>query len=1128
MMNHRMQNAKSIVVTTLVIAVFASMHSVTQGQTSSDSSVRVSVFGDEFLTENAMTVRQTAAQLDASDRYRFLSDFTLPRSVGNAVRMPVVFTPLNHPMSPLDPSTDAKRRVQTGGQLTSPFLDLVEVAMELDRFGELGDRIEKVPAEKSSGQIARFAALAVVDCASGEVDKAVQHLAGIFEIVSANRELRDESEGPLLLAIQAGSQHAATRAAARDLAYSLHEAHLDLVKPNDWRPYHRHLVALTSSMANASDHEANDPTAGVPTAQFSEWQIGSLFNARSRGTGCPPNVWSRQATSVRKDSGHDIDLLYFQSPLRGDFGVECDASVLSWRSIHPTYGGHWAGVEPQRTHRRIGILAELDSELFPLEAKLSKFRHEIHYRISVRDQQMEVFGNGRRLNSVTLPDDHDSWLALRRSAKHSAKIWNVRITGQPEIPDELRLSESPNLEGWIPYFGESTADVNGRDSHWRRAGNGSTGQLITGRRDAKLPPGSDDERLLSYHRPMLEDGTIEYRFFYKAGQSTVHPAIGRAAFLLNPYGVQLHWVTDGKFARSELSPGNSIVELENRRGPAELPLKEDLWNSVRLTLIGDTVSLFLNDEHVYERRLEVSNQRNFGLFHYSDRSQSVVKDVVWRGDWPKQLPSVYEQELSGDDTQELDQSAENLAALFQHSFTTERFPLGRFTVSAGQMSDTRSEADGLYVERHGSGRYQRTVLAAQLIVGGDFDISASFDSLVTRPNEGGHSSVSLSLKLADNARTETNYRRRHNRYVGREDQYLAYADVASYPDGEPRRTNIGYKPAESTSGTLRLVRRGNQIYTLFAEDGSTNFRITGQSEFPTDDVLMGGIQLSALTFQESFVSARWKKLVVRADRITGPATESSSPVSVLADVNKKRDGLRVVGDFDFTKRAPTNLEFYRWGNVLPWSSKLGGQMMTHQGRPTWAASGITPRKEIDGDFDITAVFELKKIVNPSVGDRSTVYLKTLFGRSGNTHASLMFDINAKGERQVFARLGTRRPDGGHNYRIVGTVAASEIAILRIARYGTTMYFFTQKDAGSPEQLVSVAEVSDETVASRAANFMVHSGGEGRETSVLLKSLKIQANKFTSTNNLIRLGSNPPRNAPPASRGFFDKVIDFFK
>jgi hypothetical protein len=60
------------------------------------------------------------------------------------------------------------------------------------------------------------------------------------------------------------------------------------------------------------------------------------------------------------------------------------------------------------------------------------------------------------------------------------------------------------------------------------------------------------------------------------------------------------------------------------------------------------------------------------------------------------------------------------------------------------------------------------------------------------------------------------------------------------------------------------------------------------------------------------------------------------------------------------------------------------------------------------------------------------------------------------------------------------------------------------------------------------NFLVHSGGEGRETHVLLKSLKIRANKFTTTNTPMAVGANPARNTPPKPRSFFDSVIDFFK
>lgn len=1119
---------------TLVVAAALSMHGVAEAQTLSDPAARTTVFGSGFLAENAMSVRHKAARLEVDDKYQFLLKNVLPSGSNSSLRMSIVLTPLNSPLASDERPNTNTTKVQTGGQLASPFLELVEVANELDRLKEVRTRIEQALAESSHDQIARSAALAIVDCSTGETASAVQNLAKIFEIVSASRESREESEAALLLAIFVGAKHAETRQVASDLAYSLHEVHLDLVKPNDWRPYHRHVAALANELSNALSQEVNDSTdetdalTAQPAEKFSEWQSGSLFTAESRGTGCPPNVWNLESTSVRKTSGHNIDLLYFQSPLRGDFEFECDASVFNWRSIHPTYGGHWAGVEPQRTRRRIGTLAELDSELLPLDSKLSKFRHEIHYRVSVRGQQMELYGNGRLLNSVTLPEDHDPWLALRRSAKHSARIWNVRITGQPEIPDELRLSESPNLEGWIPYFGESPADVNVESSHWRQAGNNSTGQLIAGRKEARLPPGSHDERLLYYHRPMLEDGTIEYKFFYKTGQSTVHPAMDRAAFLLDPDGVKLHWVTDGKFDRSALSPGNTTVELDNRRGPQRLPLKEDDWNSARLTLVGDTVSLFLNDVQIYERRLEASNQRNFGLFHYADRSQAVVKDVVWRGGWPKHFPLMYDQELAGSGTRDIDLSASKLPETFRHSFKGEQFPLGKFALSEGEMSDTRSGSDGIYVQRRGEGRYKRTTLATQLAIGGDFDIQASFDSLVTEPCDGGHSSLSVLIRLADKDATQTNYRRRHNRYDGREDQHLAYADVASFPKDGPRRTNIGYKPAESTSGTLRVARRGNRLYTLFAEGESKNFRITAESEFPTDDTQLGGVLVSAMTYKESFVSLRWKELVIRAERITGPAVGASAPVAVLADLDKKRAVLPVAGDFDFAKKAPSNLEFYQWGTLDPWNARSGGQKMSHVGRPNWAASGITPRGVIAGDFDITAVFDLEKIVNPTVGDRSTVYLKSIFGPTGQTQASLMFEVNPEGARKVYARLGTRKPGGGHNYRAVGSVATKEISVLRIARYGTSMYFLARRDMSSSEHLIGIAQVSDEPVSGRAMNFMVHSGGEGRETHVLLKSLKIRANKFTAANIPIRLGAKPPRNSPPASRGFFDRVIDLFK
>ena len=58
------------------------------------------------------------------------------------------------------------------------------------------------------------------------------------------------------------------------------------------------------------------------------------------------------------------------------------------------------------------------------------------------------------------------------------------------------------------------------------------------------------ESLLQYHRPLLEDGEIEYEFFYEPGKAEVHPALDRLVFLLDPKEAKIHWLTDAQFDRT--------------------------------------------------------------------------------------------------------------------------------------------------------------------------------------------------------------------------------------------------------------------------------------------------------------------------------------------------------------------------------------------------------------------------------------------------------------------------------------------------------------------------------------------------------------------------------------------------
>jgi hypothetical protein len=56
-----------------------------------------------------------------------------------------------------------------------------------------------------------------------------------------------------------------------------------------------------------------------------------------------------------------------------------------------------------------------------------------------------------------------------------------------------------------------------------------------------------------------------------------------------------------------------------------------------LKLTGDKVSLELNGGAIFERTLEATNQRSFGLFHYADETEARARNVTHEGNWPRSL-----------------------------------------------------------------------------------------------------------------------------------------------------------------------------------------------------------------------------------------------------------------------------------------------------------------------------------------------------------------------------------------------------------------------------------------------------------------------------------------------------------
>jgi hypothetical protein len=259
----------------------------------------------------------------------------------------------------------------------------------------------------------------------------------------------------------------------------------------------------------------------------------------------------------------------------------------------------------------------------------------VPYKLVVQDGTMTGYVNGQKVFSEPVPADADPWLAFEARVPQATDVMrNVRIIGNPTVPREINLTAGAGLQGWSgAYYAEAAEASPGA---WTK----SAEEMVA----SKVPnsEGASRESVLQYHRPLLEDGQIEYEFFYEPGKTEVHPALDRCAFLLQPAGVSIHWLTDAQHERTGLAADN----LERLPESKPLALSAGQWNKVELSLEGNAVAVAVNGVEVARRQLEPTNQRIFGLFRYSDASAARVRSVVHRGQWPTELPALADQKLA--------------------------------------------------------------------------------------------------------------------------------------------------------------------------------------------------------------------------------------------------------------------------------------------------------------------------------------------------------------------------------------------------------------------------------------------------------------------------------------------------
>jgi len=623
---------------------------IAEPPTSTDSvrAARHAAIGESIFALESGALVETTRKLAPASAYETLTSWVLPSPEHPLLRLEGDFGPsfptlVNGSKSEAPSSGVGNARLQTGGELRAPAIDLVDAARAINKLDELAARVEgaRIPVgvEREVFERSRLALLGLIAIARGDDASAARSIDSIKPLLA---KLALDTPAWKRWPEMCLATRALSRPALRKPALALVDTMVEQVDkrkptedetrthPETWMRQVKHLRARFELLATAELGEKDaarpfetDPEGGL-------WERVTQTRSQTRGEGYPIAHWTETGNRLTHYRGHDRDLMYLAVPLRGDFRIDCELSARPGQSIRLAYGGLAVGPKPD--------LKLLDRSQFgrPLgdiavNPPLEKLGDWLAFRLAVNGGRLSTSINGRKVHEAPAPPDGDPWVTILSQGMEAGTVRNLAITGNPTIPQKLDLSAAPDLAGWLAdeYLETSSGD----DADWDKLGEEIIGRM---RNDA---PGSKQESLLVYHRPILEDGRLTYEFYHDPGKVMVHPVLGRTAFLLDPDGVKIHWLTDGAYERKGLAPDNTADEPESRRGPASIPLKPKAWNKLELNLAGDRVALSLNNQPIYDRAIEPVNQRTFGLFHYADSTQVRVRNVTYEGNWPRSLPA---------------------------------------------------------------------------------------------------------------------------------------------------------------------------------------------------------------------------------------------------------------------------------------------------------------------------------------------------------------------------------------------------------------------------------------------------------------------------------------------------------
>ena len=608
--------------------------------------------GDPPLSEILASLCRQLAARPVRERFELLKGWSLPTAERKSFHLLAGFTPGEAPPEHFGISS------LVGDTVISTADLLITAAREQGALDALSEEAEKAATTKLTNAEALVTLLQIARGKTNEVEPRLKTLlAKLPGKIPAEPETTPTPPAwPDVLVARACLRSRAPGLFSRGEA--LAKALLEHGQKVDSAPM---VALLNRDLAQARVIQATGKPLAVGSGNaLAHWTTVTGFSTIEDPAGAA--LWVEDKGALTHITGSAHDLLSLNDPLTGTFTLSARVSAKENEQGHLAYGGLvFEPLRPKETkspfdtflYTRLDVHLESlrEGRIWPLNGQEPFLRacrslgsnEDAQLTIEVSPKRVRSLVNGHVFFEDNAPSPASPWLALYAASGRIAKFQDITIQGSPVIPRQVVLSSDNHLAGWVPGIQGETLP------RWQNPANRAATDTIgiadgpdwscqdgeiQGKRFALSSRSGTVPSLLAYHRPLQEGETVRFEFFAEPGKIEVHPVLGRLAFLLEPEGIRLRWLSHRPDPDwTGLAVDNAVAIPNARRGPEKLPLKPAAWNQAALKVVDNRVTLELNGILVLELPLTPGQSRRFGLYHDKNQTTARVRQVVLTGPW---------------------------------------------------------------------------------------------------------------------------------------------------------------------------------------------------------------------------------------------------------------------------------------------------------------------------------------------------------------------------------------------------------------------------------------------------------------------------------------------------------------